>query len=563
MQEVGDTTLRSRLGGRRAVSWQAAVIGDVLIVILATMLAASEPGERRPVDAATDVFAITMATAVAAALYMALAHRTFLRHRSVTPVPVAAAIAFHLSVGVVFLIGFALGPVILGVPGFGGSLRFSIGVLVGGLAVCLPTSLLLDHADRYRRDRERLLTRLVDLELLRISEWSLRQALRRLASRVADERAARDLDERFEALEAGTDPLLGSDRWWQVSMAHHGLAGARAPAGTDAAALQRSASTGFRQTLEQELGRAFPVVRWRSRARRALSTPPALPGLAALACVITVGIVTSLVVPADLTFAIAGTVGIVILLVSVVAPRLLPPLAVDPRINLAVTVILSGAVAFVWAVASSASDTRPPLVPVAVTAMAVLLTLLAFSWVNAVLIARRDQCDALAEEADRRAAESAAAMSSLSAIVMLMSRVEPLSGSAAIAACAAGLQRARQGLDPSASRRILDWTESVVSSSVAPDAASIATRIEQIVHPWRALADISVQCEDWESVDAVSSDAAAEDLLRHIDRVVQDSCRVEQAEVITIAVHGTASNGLTVDVDVDGVPAPHFAFSAS
>lgn len=563
MREVGDTTLRSRLGGRRALSWQAAVIGDVLIVILATMLAAAEPGERRPVDAATDVFAITMATAVVAALYMAVAHRTFLRHRSVTPVPVPAAIAFHLSVGVVFLIGFALGPVILGVPGFGGSLRFSIGVLAGGLAVCLPTSLLLGHADRYRRDREELLTRLVDLELLRISEWSLRQALRRLASRVADQRAAPDLEERFEALEAGADPLLGSDRWWQVSMTHHGRAGARAPAGTDGGALQRSVSSEFRQILEQEMARVFPVVRWHSRARRALSTPPAVPGLAALACVITVGILTSLVAPSDLAFTIAGTVAIVILLVSVMARRLLPALAADPRLGRTVAVLLSGAVAFVWAMGSAATDTRPPLVPATVTAVAVLLTLLAFSWVNAVLTARRDQCDALAEAADRRAAESAAAMSSLSAIVMLMSRVEPLSGSAAIAACAAGLQRARQGIDPSVARRILDWTESVVSASVDPDASSIATRIEQIVHPWRALAEISVLCEDWDSVDAVSSDAAVEGLLGHIDHVVQDSCRVEQAEVIAIVVHGTESDGVSVDVELDGVPAPHFAYSAS
>lgn len=563
MQAVGDVTLRSRLGGRRAVSWQAAVIGDVLIVILATTLAAAESGERRAVDAATDVFAITMATAVVAAVYLAIAHRTFLRHRSVTPVPVPAAVAFHLSVGIIFLVGFAVGSLILGIPQFGGSLRFSVGVLLGGLAVCLPTSLLLDHADRYRHDRERLLTRLVDLELLRISEWSLRQALRRLASRVVDQRVAGDLEERFEALEASADPVLGVERWWQVSMTHHGSAGARAPIGIGAGALQRAASVEFRQLIDMEMSREFPVVRWRTQARHVLSVPPALPSLAALASVVTVGIVMSLIGPSDLAFAIAATVAIAILLAQVVTPRLLPLMLAAPGVRLAVTVILSGVVTFIWVMLSSTTGIIASLLLAAVTALTALGTLLAFSWINAVLIARRDQVDQLAEEVDRRVEESEAVMSSLSAIVTRMSHVAPLSGSAAIAACAAGLQRARQGLAPSAARRILDWTESVVSASVAPDSSSLAARIEQTVHPWRALADIAVEFEGGDPADVRAPDAAVEDVLRHVDRVVQDSCRIEQAEAIVIAVHGSARSGLTVDVELDGVPAPHFSFSTA
>lgn len=563
MQAAGDVTLRSRLGGRRAVSWQAAVIGDVLIVILATMLAAAESGERRSVDAATDVFAITMATAVVAAVYMAIAHRTFLRHRSVNPVPVPAAVAFHLSVGVIFLVGFAVGSVILGIPQFGGSLRFSIGVLLGGLAVCLPTSLLLDHADRYQHDREQLLTRLVDLELLRISEWSLRQALRKLASRVVDQRVAGDLEERFVVLQESADPVLGADRWWQVSMTHHGAAGARVPAGVGAGALQRAASVDFRQLIEQEMSREFPVVRWRTQARHALSVPPTLPSLAALASMVTVGILMSLIIPSELAFAIAGSAAIVILLTQVAAARLLPLLHVAPGIRLAVTVILSGVVALTWVMLSSTAGIVASLALAAMAALTVLGTLLAFAWVNAVLIARRDQVDELAEEADRRVEESEAVMSSLSAIVSRMSRVEPLSGSAAIAACAAGLQRARRGLAPSAARRILDWTESVVSASVVPDSSSLATRIEQTVHPWRALADIAVEFDDWDPREGGPSDEAVEDVLRHVDRVVQDSCRIEQAEAISIAVHGSASSGLTVDVELDGVPAPHFSFSTA
>lgn len=558
----GSVSLRQRLGGKRAISWQAVVIGDTLIVLLATLLAAASPGTRRVIDAAVDAFAITAATAIVAAVYTGLAHVTIFRNREQHPVPVPVMIGFHLSIGVLFLVGFAVGAAILSVPRLGGSLGFSMAVLAGGLLVCLPTTLLLDHADRYRKARVGLIFRVVESERLRISEWSLRRALRSLVGQVNNESTLADLTDRLDMLDLSDDASLSTMQLWQVSHDHHQeSAPTQNTAGTG---LGRRESDGEALTtrIAARIDGQFPAVRWSASLPAVTSTPLRFPFATSFLSIVMVWVFLTSFLPSSVAVPIAFTVAAGI----VVEYRFLgfgSTSQVRSPVFAAIAIALwAGGAAIVWSIVGlgpvGLSSVAIAGGAVATSAAAVLSVMLV-GWVSAVVDSREDQLAEIEALADRRQAESRAVFASLLVIVSKMAETVPVTSSPALAASATGLQRVQRDMSAQQARRIIDWTESVVSAPGVVPAVGLAAQVNEILHPWRALAEITIDCQE---VDVALP--AITDIVAVVEEGVRNACRHGDADNIHVGVTVDDNDVTCVEIVDDGIgpgtPEPGMGF---
>jgi len=524
-----EVSLRDRIGGRRLLSWQAVAIGDALIVVLATTLATSSPGGRRVIDAAVDFFAITMATAVVVACYVALAHLTIFRNRARSPVPIPLAVGFHLSIGAIFLVGFALGAAMLAIPPLGGGPFFSVAVLLGGLSVCLPASLLLDHSDRYRERRAELLNQLADQERLAISEWALRRSLRDLCASANAEASLWDVTERLDALELSDPTRFSVAQWWDISRGHHASDGAD-----------------FDVELDRHIAAEFPIVRWSHALIRVPRTRPAFPVALDLLVVLMVWLfltpITSSVVAVPI--AVIAAIGI-----HVWFARLRWSRSVSIPMSWIATALWSGAAAIGWLTVSGQGGDVGSVARMAVlTAAAVVWAILLVSLVTAVVTVRDDQLRDVEQQIARRQSESTAIVSSMASVAAGLASIPPLSDSAAVAACATGLERLRQGVEAQHARRILDWTESIVSAPGAITPVTLQARIEEVVHPWRALADITVRCSLPDAAPKTSDDIVAV-----IDEAVRNACRHGEAEHVEVSVGTGSDDHIEIVVLDDGI----------
>ena len=544
-------SVRARLGGRRAISWQAVVVGDLLIVLLATLLAVLDPGPRPRLDVATDVFAITMASAAVAAVYTGVAHLTLFRNRARKPVPVALSVGFHLSIGVIFLVGFALGAVILGVPAVGGTLAFSIAVLIGGLLICLPSSVLLDDSDRYKAARASLIGRLAELERLRISEWSLRQALRELSARIDDPSALADLSARLDVLDLSdrTDRSMAS--WWQVSLAHHRREPMSAPRPAAASTVRDDGSASLSDEIAQRIEEEHPLIRWFREVPYALTAVPRVPITTAVLASFMTLLVLAPLVPTSLGLAIAATTAVGVFALYVAAAgisRRRPPTAWSLWIAATSWAAVS-AVAWILLSGQMHSASATSVVGIVLTCAAgVFAAVFLVGWSTAVTTARDTQISTLIELSHHRACESAAIFASLTSIVARMAETPPLSKSAAIVACATGLHRVQQETDAVHARRIIEWTESVVAAPGVVTPSNLPGRLDEVIHPWRALADISVDCP---TVDL--STELVEDILAVVGEAVRNACRHGDAQAIGISIEFDSSSNVSIEISDDGV----------
>lgn len=548
-------SLRDRLGGRRAISWQAVVIGDVLIVVLATALAASRATGVSPIDAATDIFAITMAVAVIAALYTALVHATVFRDRERAPIAVPIVVGFHLSIGILFLTGFAVGAAILAIPPLGGSPLFSIAVLIGGLLVCLPTSLLLDHADRYRVARLTLTERLADLERLRISEWSLRRALRSLVSEVQGDERSDLVLERLDALELSDDTKLTTEQWWEASLTHHRADPVPGPPGQLAGTGVDVKSLLFSKSIRNQVSKEFPAIRWSHELKRATMKGPDHPWATSILATFLMWLFLSpsFASPRALSLALPMGIGIY-LIIRANAFRAGSTRFPSPVVYTALGLWALFAVT-VWTAllaSSTGLSLSEILEPLTTTVLAVASATLITSWVGSVMNARDSQLRKLDGLIRHRQDESAAVLSSLASVVTQMADISALAGSAAMAACASGVQRVQNESDVVHARRILDWTESVITSPRDEWSLTLQGRIDAVVEPWRALAEIQVDCQD-RGIDV----ALYDDVVAIVDEAVRNACRHGDAQTIGINVSGQRSDRVRIEVVDDGEDLGH------
>jgi len=543
-----EPSLRERLGGRRAISWQAVVTGDLLIVVLATLLAAISPGGRNPLDAATDVFAITMASALVAALYTGLAHLTIFRHRTHSPRAVPVTIAFHLSIGVIFVAGFFLGAAILGIPALGGSPVFVIAVLVGGLVVCLPTTLALDASDRYRDARRDLVTQLAELERLRISEWSLRQSLRTLSTSIADEAVTSDVASRLDVLDLSEDTRLSTENWWRASLAHHQVNVTPDAASNAMPSNGRRSPDVFAEQVPLLIADEYPLVRWSHELPNALRAYPRSLLLVTVLTAFTTWLFLAFLVPTTAAFPLGVGAAVSVFVVYGIARKADLEKRTPPVVTLAISIFVSATACVVWTLVNEGNPAFSALACAIAVMTGVFISVGLASWATAVDSARHVQLHKLGDAIARRSKESTAVFASLTTVVTRLSEAQPLANSAAIAACATGLQRVQRDIDPVHARRIIDWTESVVSAPGILLPTNLAGRIDAVVQPWRALADITVVCP---SVD-IQPDAM-DAIVAIVDEAVRNACRHGEAQVISVVVSVESPSDIRIEIVDDGV----------
>lgn len=205
---------RLRVTGRWAISWQAQVLGSILVLILIP-LGGSAIGATRVDPAETAAWFLATAVAVVAInAYVYLVHLTGFRHRAERPVALPLVLFFHFGLGVIF--GLVLGLMVqaLGLTDALTPIGLAAGFGVGAILWCTSVSNLLASDEEFHVERDALLHAAVDLEVLSVSEARLASRLRTILDRAhVGGRAA----EQMRALPMPTASLLPLDEWWGIS----------------------------------------------------------------------------------------------------------------------------------------------------------------------------------------------------------------------------------------------------------------------------------------------------------------------------------------------------------
>ncbi len=203
-------SLRERIGGRWAISWQATVSGIVLVVILATFSGGGIGVSAPTVTELPLWFSASCVGGMAVALYIFVGNITVFRRRRLRPLPVWVVVAFHAGIGVVFALVFIYVSRFFGLAFAETPVEMCLGFSLAGLWFCMSMALLLDARDRYYRDRSILLEDAVSLEMSQVHQSRAIDRLQGLLARTEGTGSVR-LD-----VDSGA-PLLPLEAWWSAS----------------------------------------------------------------------------------------------------------------------------------------------------------------------------------------------------------------------------------------------------------------------------------------------------------------------------------------------------------
>lgn len=175
-------TLRERLGGRWALSWQASLLGSVLISILIVVRGSALEGPDPRPETALRWLLVALSAVVVKSFWQIIADRTFLRSRRERPLPIAGVVVFDMSVGVVFGVSTIVAEMIINPMGEAiSALAAVVRILAFALTtVCwyVITTILFDARQRFWDERERLLDELVAARAAQVEEQEVIESLR-------------------------------------------------------------------------------------------------------------------------------------------------------------------------------------------------------------------------------------------------------------------------------------------------------------------------------------------------------------------------------------------------
>ncbi len=195
-------TTAGRIGGRWAVSWQAWALISVLTIV-GTFISIPTNVDTTQRDRLL-IVAVGVVAGLALGLAMLIAARTVLRHRAETPVSVTTIIVLGGVFGLVHALASIALYALLGVPDFAlnpaARIVFSTGIAP---AVFIAISVILDELDRYRHERDALITRLVTLREQQVERSGLTASIEAAVQaeiRVATDPIIADLGESTRSL---------------------------------------------------------------------------------------------------------------------------------------------------------------------------------------------------------------------------------------------------------------------------------------------------------------------------------------------------------------------------
>lgn len=175
-------TLRDRLGGRWALSWQASILGSALIVVLFVSQGAAMSQREESSGGVAVWLGVALIAVTAKSLWQLVANATFLRHRRERPLPVFGVIAFDMGTGLVFGATALAGEALLGASAAELTPRSAIiravAFAVSALWWYLITTLAFDSIDRFAHERRNLVARLVEWQGMLLREEQVEDELR-------------------------------------------------------------------------------------------------------------------------------------------------------------------------------------------------------------------------------------------------------------------------------------------------------------------------------------------------------------------------------------------------
>lgn len=482
-------TLRDRLGGRWALSWQASVLGSVLISVLFVVRGSALAAPGKEFAAAAQWLLVALVAVAIKSAWQVLADRTFLRSRRVSPLPVGGVLLFDMSVGVVF--GAAsIGAEVLIDPLGDEISSAEAGLRIAAFAlttVCwyVITTILFDARQRFWDERERLLGELVQTQLAQVQEQKVIESLREeVKAELKEPLAQAQLATATALLEEGAEPSGIADQLREL-----------------ASGSVRSLS----HELHEDEERAYPrssfltVMRSFSREARFAVIPVLL--MIAVAYLIDATIRNAAQVGVVSTLGFAAVCAALMLVANLAMDRL-------PAARLlvyAITFVLLEVIAFLyvsgvtpWAWWTGALDVIP-LTAGEVAALVLIVTvgLLGTTYAAAVMTHRAQVLARLRADADDAVAEQLAMAQRLSDASRIIASDLHGTLQTRLMVCAGALDRARADGDPTEVRAALDqaWRVLRTPFSDAEDGASVREVIDLHVARWDGLLDVTCRVD--------------------------------------------------------------------
>lgn len=460
-----DLTLRERIGGRWAISWQATVSGTGLVIVLATITGGGLGVSAPDISTVPIWFFAAWAGGCAVVAYIALGNVTIFRNRRRSPLPVWVVVAFHAGIGAVFAVVFLLTVRALGLEWSEPPLQTIIGFALAGLWYCMTVALVLDARDRYLTERERLIQEAVSLEVADVHQSAVVTRLREWGAASGSDVST------LQAAANNDNTVLPLDSWWGASTSVR--------QGTD-----RTLEGSFREAIEQHFPRptTSDVIAdvWKIGMLSFWGTGSVVAIAYYRAILGGLGILAGIVVVIGLAVATGAAVWAIDRLTSTGPMRLL--------LGIAVTALTGGATVAFFAPTMGAAGIGSVVVAVLLgSTIFVLLPAsartLRHTWRNTN--ARLN--DIIARKMHSQV-DNAQALANAASTIPFPAHLQP-----AVVACAAGLSQAARADGSTRLTSALQWSAAVLEDYEDPGrGANLASELTSTVAPWLGLVSISL-----------------------------------------------------------------------
>jgi len=458
-------TLRTRLGGRWAISWQSTVLGTALVIVLATATGGGL--------GITDVFwrdlpgwfFAAFLAGVAIVIYIGIANVTVFRNRRAHPLPVWVAVVFHGGIGLIFGVVFLAIAGALGLATGERGYQAVVGYVLAGLWFCLTMSLYLEARDRYLRERRALLEEAVVLELSQLHESRIIERLRAAVPNA-------------QALTVETSSILPLNAWWSWSSELREA---------DSDTLERKVRRSAQEYFPSPGPRALLSQLWTDGTLAPIST----------AVIVAIAYYRSAFGAWGLWQGLA-TVALVCVVVALLLAGANRFTTSGPmRLTLGLTLVIGASVLLLLPALTSMG---------AAPAFGLGFALVVASAVFVVLPAGRRSLEAayastnanLRRHMDQRRVEQAEIARELAQAATRAATESPVNASAqpAVLACAAGLHKAANSGSSIRLRSALEWSVAVLEGDVGDEQReTLAQTLGDVTAPWLGLVQVTLHTD--------------------------------------------------------------------
>lgn len=527
-------SLRERLGGRWAISWQMVAISSPIAVL---SVIAGEPQATSSLAGFVRWTLVASASALVVCGVWLVWNATAFRHRRVRPVPVWLTVVAYASTGAVLSLALGIGIDLLGLTT---SMPLGERIVINSFIAVwwsIAFALFLSYRDDARTARAALIEQAVQVELSTIQQDAFVAALQEQLRAQVDEslqEARRELEPRVDAMLPSSDAAAPAAEW------------------DDVAEMLRTTSRDAVRPLSKRLWHQaeeqYPHTRWWSVLANIVRSEPLQPLLMSLITIL--ASVSSLV----RTFGVAGgftLLGINIAIIVVVCAVINPLMRAQPRWH--ASLFVTGVVALeVLTVAALALREAwlPGSVTIALVVAQVVASIILVFAASGVMSWRDSAQRANRIFSEEIAAERIASIARSRQVAQLTREVgRALHGSvqSRLEACAMVIDNANAVGDERMLNLALHEALAILSAPIPerPVAPGVAEEIDRKVSMWGGLCDITV------SVDVAQHPPARQ--VAAVGMVVEEAVAnaIRRGEATHVSVRAQAADQGAIDLTID------------